>query len=214
MEKVERKTKSLIMDLQKVLDELRALREEVMELQRQHPQHAVKKERCKGVTGKGAPCCNGAVLGTEFCRMHTNMVPKPVKVPKPAKMPKLKKVQPEHNHGIGEVGENCQLCLMHGDVVDPNLPNMKFCGDLEKFRTFMEEEGDEYISDLEEGEEEQYKFDKNLDNCEIEEEDEVDDEMLRNLLMKQGDEDDDNGLNERLRMLLELEEDSFSEPEA
>jgi len=58
--------------------------------------------------------------------MHSRE-PKPVKEPKPAKEPKMKKVQPEHTHGIGEIPvDPCPLCETHGDVWDPDLPDADF----------------------------------------------------------------------------------------
>ena len=40
------------------------------------------------------------------------------------------KIQPEHNHQIGEIpGEVCKLCGTHGDVWDPKLPECHFEGD-------------------------------------------------------------------------------------
>jgi hypothetical protein len=45
------------------------------------------------------------------------------------KEPKPKKIQPEHNHGIGEEPtEPCALCETHGDVMDPTLPDADFEG--------------------------------------------------------------------------------------
>jgi hypothetical protein len=187
------------MDLSKILEELRALRMEVVALQGQGPRSkAAQKTKCQGMTGKGTPCCNGAVIGTDFCKMHTGRVekpPKPVKVPK---IPKAKKIQPEHTHGIGEEVGDCELCQMHGDVIDSDLPNLEFQGDLGDFEKFLvnEEEEEEYISDLDDAE---YGMD----------EEDMED-MLKHLLQKHGGdgevlEEEVDDVGERLRLLLESE---------
>jgi len=104
-------------DLSQILAELRELREIVQSLQ---STSGSVTHVCKGVTGKGGPCRNKSVPGGEYCRMHGEKPEKPVKVPKPKK---VRKVQPEHTHGDGEV---CILCSTHGDVLDPGLPNEMF----------------------------------------------------------------------------------------
>ena len=84
---------------------------------------------CEGVTGKGTPCKNSAVDGAKYCRMHgrEKVEIKRVRVKKEVK---LKKIQPEHNHQLGELPLTpCLLCETHGDVLDPELPNAKFEGD-------------------------------------------------------------------------------------
>jgi hypothetical protein len=191
------------MDLSKIIEELRALRMEVVALQGQGPRSkAVQKTKCLGMTGKGTSCCNGAVLGTDFCKMHTDMVEKPLKVVKVPKTPKAKKIQPEHTHDIGgEVGD-CELCQMHGDVVDPELPYLEFEGDLGEFENFLNNEvepEDEYISDLD---------DVDINEYDMDEEDMGD--MLKRLLVKHGggvcEEERVDDVSERLRMLLESED--------
>ena len=109
-------------EMEEILAELRELREIVQSLQ---PVAAPLTPKCQGVTGKGTQCCNRAVLNTNYCRMHGERDPKPQRVVRPKKMAKLKKVQPEHRHGPGEV---CMLCETHGDVLDPGLPEAMFEG--------------------------------------------------------------------------------------
>lgn len=131
------------MELSTILEELRALRLEVVALQRQAPKN-VQKTKCQGVTGKGTPCCNGAVFGTDFCKMHTGMIDKPQKVPRVPRTPKPKKIQPEHTHGIGEDPGECELCQTHGDVIDPELPYIEFDGDS---MVFPESDDDMFLDD-------------------------------------------------------------------
>lgn len=127
------------MDLSMIIEELRALRMEVVAMQGPGSK-TVQKMKCLGVTGKGTPCCNGAVVGTDFCKMHTGMVDKPPKAVKVPKIPKAKKIQPEHTHGIGEEVGDCELCQMHGDVTDPDLPYVEFESDFGKSSIEEEEE--------------------------------------------------------------------------
>ena len=107
--------------MEEILEELRELRQIVQSLQPTE----FPKQLCQGVTGKGTRCCNRAVPGGTYCRMHGERSPKPVKESKPKKLAKPKKVQPEHTHGPGEL---CMLCETHGDVLDPDLPEALFEG--------------------------------------------------------------------------------------
>lgn len=111
--------------MEEILEELRALREIVRSLQPSSPTQVI----CEGVTGKGTQCRNRASPNSCYCRMHGERVPKAPRVPRVPKAPKPKKVQPEHNHGIGEVPvEPCKLCGTHGDVWDMGLPECEFVG--------------------------------------------------------------------------------------
>jgi hypothetical protein len=108
-------------DLTAILCEIRELREIIAGLQPSTP-------TCSGVTGKGTPCRNRAIGDSGVCRMHGERPERPPRVPKAKAPPKPKKVQPEHTHTINEVpAEPCPLCLTHGDVWDPMLPEYKFC---------------------------------------------------------------------------------------
>jgi len=114
--------------MEELREELNKLREEVAELRLLHVAKTTqqKKDPCQGVTGKGTPCRNGALPGTQHCRMHSRE-PKEPKAPRQKKEPKPKKIQPEHTHGIGEVPSvPCPLCETHGDVMDPGLPDAGF----------------------------------------------------------------------------------------
>ena len=192
------------MDLSKIIEELRALRMEVVALQGSGPKSkSIQKTKCHGMTGKGTPCCNGAVLGTDFCKMHTGKVEKPPKTVKVPKTPKAKKIQPEHTHGIGEEVDNCELCQMHGDVLDPKLPNLEFDGNLEDFKKFLLDEEEEHINDLEvnnTSDEEEYINDIDIDNEEM-------GDALKILLDKHDgkNEYEDDDVSERLRLFLEGE---------
>src|SRR6056300_740173 len=106
--------------MEALLAEVSLLRQEVAALR------GSKKSPCQGVTGKGTPSRNGALPGTQHCRMHSRE-PKEPKAPRQKKEPKPKKIQPEHTHQIGEVPtEPCPLCETHGDVMDPGLPDAGF----------------------------------------------------------------------------------------
>ena len=112
------------MKMDEILEELRSLREIISTLQ---PPAPPLRGKCEGLTGKGTQCRNRASPDSCYCRMHGERPPRP---PKPERAPpKPKKVQPEHNHGIGEEPiEPCPLCATHGDVWDPGLTECRFIG--------------------------------------------------------------------------------------
>jgi len=126
--------------INQILDEIRTLKNTIIELKSQiddrpHKTYATKRKiekvRCNGITGRGTPCQNGAVEGTDHCRMHGE---RPVKPEKPKKVPrkalKMKKIQPEHTHPLGVAPTGpCPLCQTHGDVLDPHLVSMGLVGD-------------------------------------------------------------------------------------
>jgi hypothetical protein len=109
--------------LEQLLAEVALLRQEVASLKQ------IKKSPCQGVTGKGTPCRNGALPGTQHCRMHSRE-PKAPKVPKTRKEPKPKKTIPEHTHPIDRPDPLCPLCQTHGDCMDPSLPDHQFIGEI------------------------------------------------------------------------------------
>ena len=116
--------------MDEILGELRELRRVIEYLRVEHVHSQPQIPICQGVTGKGTVCMNRSVPGGAYCRMHGVVRPGRVvnKVPKKDKKPK--KIQPEHNHQIGEIpGEACKLCGTHGDVWDPKLPECHFEGD-------------------------------------------------------------------------------------
>ena len=112
--------------MDEILEELRSLREIIKTL---HPASPPSTTKCEGVTGKGTQCRNRASPDSCYCRMHGERPPKPPRVVKAKKVVKPKKIQPEHNHSVGEESiEPCPLCATHGDVWDPNLTECRFIG--------------------------------------------------------------------------------------
>ena len=116
-----RKPKNSPTPMDSLLAEVASLRAELALLRQ------TRKQPCQGVTGKGTPCRNGALVGTCHCRMHSRG-PKEAKPPRVRKEPKPKKIQPEHTHCIGESDPHCPLCETHGDCLDPTLPGHHFEG--------------------------------------------------------------------------------------
>lgn len=116
------------MDL--ILGELRALRLVVEGLQSEIGSGEVRVV-CGGVTGKGTRCRNRALVGTEYCKMHGEGRRAPTGPERGGRKPKekkMKKIQPAHTHGIGEVPlVPCELCETHGDVWNPLLTEEGFC---------------------------------------------------------------------------------------
>ena len=135
--------------MDEILAELRALRDEVMDLKGQLggvSRASPKPPRvpCIGMTGKGTPCRNSAQPGNEYCRMHGDRPARPVKPVRAKKEAKPKKVQPEHTHELGETPTDpCPLCDTHGDVMDSALPDSCFESDEsieERLRRLLESE--------------------------------------------------------------------------
>ena len=121
-----------------ILKELRSLRDEVASM-KLNIQPVMEKKMCKGVTGKGTPCKNGATHDSDYCRMHCEKVDRPERPKKVKKMIKPMKIQPEHTHGIGEIPNvPCPLCETHGDVMDPMLTECDFEAD-EQFENRLKE---------------------------------------------------------------------------
>ena len=111
--------------MEQILEELRELREIVASLQPSPP----LTTKCEGLTGKGTQCRNRASPDSCYCRMHGERSPRPPKPVRVKKVAKPKKIQPEHNHGVGEEPrESCELCATHGDVWNPGLTECKFIG--------------------------------------------------------------------------------------
>ncbi len=80
------------------------------------PKERPKKVHCTGVNMRGNPCKGKVVLGQTWCERHDPSLP-----PKEKKK-KVKKVVPEHNHGIGETPViPCGLCGTHGDLFSPGV---------------------------------------------------------------------------------------------
>jgi len=121
-----------------LIAEVAELRLQLQQLQTQ----SGRKQPCQGVTGKGTPCRNGALVGAPYCRMHSRE-PKAPKVPRTRKEPKPKKTIPEHTHPIGDTHPQCPLCQTHGDCMDATLPDHQFEGDSdlsERLRKLLSEE--------------------------------------------------------------------------
>ncbi|MBJ61885.1 MAG: hypothetical protein CMB57_01395 [Euryarchaeota archaeon] len=83
---------------------------------------------CKGKTAKGLDCTHRCKKDKEtgeyfeFCGMHNPLKEKKVKKPR-------LKVLPTHTHAPGERDPNCQLCLAHGDALDPWVTDAIFDAD-------------------------------------------------------------------------------------
>ena len=91
--------------------------------------------QCSFITKKGEQCKNSAFPGKNTCQKHVNYtIPRPVastsKTKPDVKKPQLKKKKnpPMHNHAIGEAppGGFCKLCETHGDIFDPETPDLEF----------------------------------------------------------------------------------------
>ena len=128
--------------LTEILSTLQTLRKEIASLKGEEKTRVI----CEGVTGKGIPCRNRACPDSKFCKMHAESkqrVEKKEKKKREKKEVKPKKIQPEHTHEIGETpSEPCALCMTHGDVLDPDLPDATFESDdiTDRLRKLLESE--------------------------------------------------------------------------
>jgi len=113
--------------MDEILQELRALREEVGGLKEQlgvgpKVPRVPKPPRtpCIGVTGKGTACRNSAQPGHDYCRMHGDRPVRPEKPKKVKKEPKPKKIQPEHTHELGRDLSNLSIMWYSRRCIEPN----------------------------------------------------------------------------------------------
>jgi len=129
--------------LHDLADEVKTLRVEVSQQkqgtgqkkQTKKTKKAEERPRCCAMTAKGEQCKNSAFPGKNTCQKHVNYtIPRPVastsKTKPDVKKPQLKKKKnpPMHNHAIGEAppGGFCKLCETHGDIFDPETPDLEF----------------------------------------------------------------------------------------
>jgi len=117
------------------------------------PVNVEPRVQCKCLTKKGDQCKKYCIPDHDTCKQHANMevsskpvptvqkdrdVPKDetetpttqpvVIVKKRRKTPKPVKVKPPlHNHEPGETPtEPCELCISHGDILDPEMPDHEY----------------------------------------------------------------------------------------
>tara|TARA_B100001175_G_C19474914_1_gene623781 strand:- start:798 stop:1523 length:726 start_codon:yes stop_codon:yes gene_type:complete len=66
---------------------------------------------------------------TETNTSDDKVIPKPIVRKKRPIVKKKKDPPPKHNHAPGEIPKDpCSLCISHGDVLDPDMPDAKFKG--------------------------------------------------------------------------------------
>jgi len=79
---------------------------------------------CAGKTAKGKPCTNKRIENSEYCGMHGGN--KKRKASSPSTSSTNAKIIPSHDHGEDEVSSTCDLCVQHGDVLDPAVVNSEY----------------------------------------------------------------------------------------
>jgi hypothetical protein len=79
---------------------------------------------CVGTTAKGKPCTNKRIDNSEYCGMHGGN--KKRKAPTSGTSTTKAKIIPTHDHGEAEVSPTCDLCVQHGDVLDPSVVNAEY----------------------------------------------------------------------------------------
>ena len=79
---------------------------------------------CIGKTAKGKPCTNKRIDNSEYCGMHGGN--KKRKSPDSTVSSTKAKIIPTHDHGEDEVSSTCELCVQHGDVLNPEIVNADY----------------------------------------------------------------------------------------
>jgi hypothetical protein len=129
-----------------LLERIAALEKENEELKRSN---VIVK--CKGITGKGTPCRNKAIPNEDYCRLHharPNHREKCIPKERINKSKRKTRVQPEHNHIIGEnTNVSCPLCATHGDALDPGNCDITYCV-IESRRQWCDEDDDGSLPEL------------------------------------------------------------------
>ena len=160
------------------------------------PVNVEPRVQCKCLTKKGDQCKKYCIPDHDTCKQHANMevsskpvpkdepetlIPTPtprrtqpvVIVKKRRKTPKPVKVKPPlHNHEPGETPtEPCELCISHGDILDPEMPDHEYkCLDVnglsleERLRIVVENEENGNPEDPEEPEEPEEPEDPGIGN--------------------------------------------------
>ena len=111
--------------------------------------------QCKCMTKKGEQCKKYCIPGHDTCKQHANMkvsskpdpvvqksgdkpkveteTPTPITTPpviikkRRKKSKPVKDKPPMHNHDPGEIPtEPCELCISHGDILDPEMPDHEY----------------------------------------------------------------------------------------
>lgn len=79
---------------------------------------------CVGTTAKGKPCTNKRIENSDYCGMHGGN--KKRKATTSGTSSTKAKIIPTHDHGEAEVSSTCDLCVQHGDVLDPSVVNAEY----------------------------------------------------------------------------------------
>jgi|TARA_B100000902_G_C27287739_1_gene905357 hypothetical protein len=95
-------------------------------------QHAsMSQEKASTDTDTVCPPCiePQSSQNTETNTSDDKVIPKPIVRKKRPIVKKKKDPPPKHNHAPGEIPKDpCSLCISHGDVLDPDMPDAKFKG--------------------------------------------------------------------------------------
>lgn len=95
-------------------------------------QHAnMSQEKASTDTDMVCPPCTEpqSSQNTETNTSDDKVIPKPIVRKKRPIVKKKKDPPPKHNHAPGEIpNDPCSLCISHGDVLDPDMPDAKFKG--------------------------------------------------------------------------------------
>lgn len=112
-----------VLATQEGLKEMRALMEDRPGT-RKRKEPSPDQPRCTGTTAKGTQCTNRRLPGFETCKMHVpgRQIDKTTK-----SSSKEKQKPPMHSHTAGSgTHVGCEECDVHGDVLDPDMPDILF----------------------------------------------------------------------------------------
>jgi len=106
-----------------IRDLLKELLERSVEVPLAAPEVVADNFTCVGTTAKGKPCTNKRIENSDYCGMHGGN--KKRKASSPVSSTKAK-IIPSHDHGEDEVSSTCDLCVQHGDVLNPEVVNAQY----------------------------------------------------------------------------------------
>lgn len=102
-----------------ILVEIRDLLKELVK-QRHEVEAAQAETTCKSRTAKGKQCTNKRIDNSEYCGMHAPEKRRKVKEPKKTK------TVPVHTHEISTVDADCELCVSHGNCIEPDAATVGY----------------------------------------------------------------------------------------
>ena len=92
---------------------------------------------CSGMTAKGRACTNKRIENSEYCGMHGGN--KKRKASDTPTSSTKAKIIPSHDHGEDEVSSTCELCVQHGDALNPDVVKVDYSIE-ERLRNILQQD--------------------------------------------------------------------------